>query len=375
MKKCSIVGCDQKHYAKGYCSYHYERFRKYGDPEIVFPGPRIGCLVEGCDGKHFGKGYCRKHYERFKKYGDPLKINYGGISRKENPICSIEGCENPVQARGLCSKHYKRWELYGDPLANFSRVRGECSVKGCSEPAHAHGYCNVHYDRWRRSGDPEGLVDMPKGAIEGTRYKAISVKRKTDLAQILLSRVQIDPESHCWLWEGKSLELGIGQKRFSVTRLSYATFVGDVPKGKLVCHVCDRRNCISPTHMYLGSYKSNRDDAEVSEHLQKEGGLSENKVRLVKLSFLKGKLTKEISKEFGVPEGLLEWARRKVCWGYPGKVKERPDRPVIKLARQNVLKIKALLNDGLSGSEIARQFGVSREMISRIKLGISWKHI
>jgi len=28
------------------------------------------CLVEGCDGKLGGLGYCSKHYQRYKKYGD-----------------------------------------------------------------------------------------------------------------------------------------------------------------------------------------------------------------------------------------------------------------------------------------------------------------
>lgn len=29
------------------------------------------CELEGCDSKHFCQGYCTKHYRRFKKYGDP----------------------------------------------------------------------------------------------------------------------------------------------------------------------------------------------------------------------------------------------------------------------------------------------------------------
>lgn len=27
------------------------------------------CSVEGCENKHFGKGYCQKHYQQYKKYG------------------------------------------------------------------------------------------------------------------------------------------------------------------------------------------------------------------------------------------------------------------------------------------------------------------
>ena len=32
---CSIPGCDQKHYAKGYCSKHWQRWRSNGDPYLA----------------------------------------------------------------------------------------------------------------------------------------------------------------------------------------------------------------------------------------------------------------------------------------------------------------------------------------------------
>ena len=44
------------------------------------------CSIEGCENKHYGKGYCRKHYKQFRKYGYTLDrtiydaneiINYG----------------------------------------------------------------------------------------------------------------------------------------------------------------------------------------------------------------------------------------------------------------------------------------------------------
>ena len=375
MKVCKIDGCNKKHYAKGYCSYHYERFRKYGDPEIVFPGPRIGCLVEGCGGEHFGLGYCRKHYERFKKYGDPLVVDHahGGISRKENPICSIEGCEKPVQARGWCSMHYKRWELYGNPLADFTRTRAECSVKGCSRPAHAHGYCQVHYDRWRRDSE----FEVHSKGSERAACRRMSVKRPDDLARILMAKVQIEPEFHCWIWQGgKRAHLWLQGKYRNIVRVSYATFVGVIPEGKLVCHICDRGDyCIAPNHLYLGTSQNNSDDALVSRYLQKECGLSKNEVTKVKLSFWDGLSTEEISEEVKVSKIFLERARRKVCWGYPDRIDKKQSRSIIKLSKKNILEIKALLNKGISGSEVARQFKVSRQMINQIKLEVAWKHI
>lgn len=35
MRRCSIEECDNKHFGKGYCSKHYTRLRRNGDPNIV----------------------------------------------------------------------------------------------------------------------------------------------------------------------------------------------------------------------------------------------------------------------------------------------------------------------------------------------------
>lgn len=344
------------------------------------------CSVVGCDQKHYAKGYCKKHYRRFLKYGDPLAGGrwYKHIKASEQ-VCSVDGCNNLVQARGWCSKHYKRWELYGDPLADFTRVRGECSVEGCTELVHAKGYCKVHYDRWKRNGDPEKLVDMPKGAIEGTSYKRISVKRVDDLAHILFEKVVVNPEFHCWEWQGSFSggnggkgrpTLQLRGKNISASRLSYATFVGVVPKGKLVCHICDGGGfCINPFHLYLGTYKNNLDDVEVSKYLQEKGSLSEKGIRGIKLSFLKNIPNEEIAECFGVPVKLLEQIRKKLSWATESfPVDKRLSKGRV-LLDKDVVKIKTFLRKGVSGSELARQFGVSRQLVAKIKQGAAWSHI
>ena len=70
-RKCSVDGCNEKHYAKGYCCKHYWQYRKYG--EDLAPDKPTVCKVEGCNGKHRGLGYCDKHYQQYKKYGKILE--------------------------------------------------------------------------------------------------------------------------------------------------------------------------------------------------------------------------------------------------------------------------------------------------------------
>lgn len=35
MKTCSIVGCDKKHFGKGFCNTHYNRFRRNGSATVL----------------------------------------------------------------------------------------------------------------------------------------------------------------------------------------------------------------------------------------------------------------------------------------------------------------------------------------------------
>lgn len=45
------------------------------------------CAVHGCLSKHYGKGFCNKHYQRWRIYGDPVepyKVGEYGIGHKTN---------------------------------------------------------------------------------------------------------------------------------------------------------------------------------------------------------------------------------------------------------------------------------------------------
>ena len=38
-QRCSVIGCDEKHNAKGYCTMHYARWKEHGNPLIVQKTP------------------------------------------------------------------------------------------------------------------------------------------------------------------------------------------------------------------------------------------------------------------------------------------------------------------------------------------------
>lgn len=58
----------------------------------------------------------------------------------------------------------------------------------------------------------------------------------------------------CWLYAGYKSDLGYGQlwhkgKRYIVHRLSYETFVGPIPDGLVIDHLCRVRHCFNPSHL------------------------------------------------------------------------------------------------------------------------------
>ena len=82
-----------------------------------------------------------------------------------------------------------------------------------------------------------------------------------------------DP-SGCWLWTAAVDEqtgygrLGIGTRSVAAHRIAFELFVGPIPDGMVIDHLCRVRRCVNPDHLEAVSQRENllRGDTLTAAH-------------------------------------------------------------------------------------------------------------
>lgn len=118
-----------------------------------------------------------------------------------------------------------------------------CSVEACSGPHASHGFCSRHDQRFRKYGDPLGQADHIGRPRTPTPARFFAKVRKV---------------GHCWEWQaardkdGYGMirhDDGTGYKFWKVHRVSYEFFVGKIPEGLTIDHLCRNHPCVNPLHL------------------------------------------------------------------------------------------------------------------------------
>lgn len=123
-----------------------------------------------------------------------------------------------------------------------------CDVEGCDRPFYARDLCSKHYQRLKRTGSPTGSKPRPKRELD-PRNKVLHYSRETE------------PEG-CWLWIGGPARAPYGLahhegRTISAHRLSFIAFVGPIPDGHQIDHLCRNTRCVNPAHLEAVSAAEN----------------------------------------------------------------------------------------------------------------------
>lgn len=154
--------------------------------------------------------------------------------------------------------------------------------------------------------------------------------------------------SPCWYWMGAMTPQGYGSyNRFSMNgkghtdaahRVAYELTYGDIPKGMFVCHTCDNRSCVNPSHLFLGTHQDNMRDMH-----QKGRNMEQTK-----------------------PERKARGERQHLA----------------KLTEDDVRTIRAIYQRGKAGyssdvsmTSLARRYHVSKSTMAAIVRRDTWKHV
>ena len=120
-------------------------------------------------------------------------------------------------------------------------MRESCIVNDCEKPRHSKGYCSTHAARVRRNGDPELLIRLRGASLEDRLWHRTVVV------------------GDCWVYDAPGGPVKRDGSRYASIKVdgamtgvhlaAYREFVGPVPEGAQIHHICETKPCWRPDHL------------------------------------------------------------------------------------------------------------------------------
>ena len=143
------------------------------------------------------------------------------------------------------------------------------------------------------------------------------MKITLELIERFHEKWELNPENGCWEWTASLDGGGYGQikrpgerRQIKASRLSYIIHYGDIQDAMFVCHTCDNRLCVKPSHLFLGTASDNSQDMKqkgrhthgVTGHSHK---LTDDKVRQIHKLYTEGVSQGELGRIYGVGQQTI----------------------------------------------------------------------
>ena len=181
----------------------------------------------------------------------------------------------------------------------MTRRERGCSVSNCPKPHRRNGLCDTHDQRLKRTGTTD---DPPKRT----------------LADRFWSKVDRRGPDECWHWTAATNEHGYGVMRpegqrsgptVKAHRMSL-TLAGVDIKGLVIRHSCDNPPCVNPRHLSVGTKADNSADmVRRGRHARGSRSgtskLTEREVVEIRARCAAGELHRVLAADYGVSRNTI----------------------------------------------------------------------
>lgn len=142
-----------------------------------------------------------------------------------------------------------------------------------------------------------------------------------DRADLFWPKVKKGPG--CWIWRGAKNEHGYGlvaldhkgrRRTYRAHRYSWELVNGDVPAGGQILHRCDVRDCVNPSHLFLGNNAINMGDK--ARKGRSSVALTHDQVREIKAALATGGVGAELARKYGVTPSTIGDIKRGKNYSY-----------------------------------------------------------
>lgn len=147
--------------------------------------------------------------------------------------------------------------------------------------------------------------------------------RRANILAHFWSFVKRAKANECWPFLGPVYSHGygvfhFGRERNRAHRLSWMLSRGPIPDGLVVCHSCDNKLCVNPSHLFLGTQAENIHDS-VQKGRKRAWGLQKLNaahVRAIRARVAAGEPQKAVAADFGISRNHVSSIVNRACWAH-----------------------------------------------------------